>query len=197
MNRFFDIAKKLTDTGDRKRAHQVAVRIRDPHLAEAAEFQGNGEAPKDACELAREDAKAGRYEDAHRKLAGNKCDCSVVASIYAEAGRAADTVRAPAACDGRYRALEITGRIAARFVERGDIPGAFQILDTARVVTALDEGYFAPGLREVSKALAAQDLGATVRWARSFSYGYQTSRVLLGISDSMPWIKQEPDANRR
>lgn len=190
----YSVAEKLRERGDTQGAHQVAKRMLDRDMARAAEASSVSAPRKrttDACQLALEDAKHGRYTDAYKKIEGNKCNCMTAAAIYAEARDAVNAERAMRTCTDPNQSdiSAAMAGLAKRFAANGDIVAALKFVDAAHIPGAYEdgEGYVGPALRDIARAWSRKD-GATsvLKWARSRSTGYERGMALLGVGKGTP-----------
>jgi hypothetical protein len=182
----FAVAEKLQELGNRRRAHEIALRITDPDMAQNADserIQGLAR-PKDACEAASNDAKSGKYADGYNVHRTAKCDCRDLAYIYQAAGDPTSAATAMRSCPNLADVSAGMAGLAKIAAQRGNVSEALSFADLVHVSGAsFEEGYLAPALRDIGRAWGSS--ADALNWARSRPTGYQRAMALLGLAESV------------
>lgn len=189
----FAVAHRLRHDGDRKEAHRVALRITDRDMARNAEADAVGSSPTtDACDLAWEDAKSGKFNESLRRLEGTNCDCRTVAYIHEKGGDTGGAEQAMRSCPNSADVSAGMAELAKRSAAKGDITAALKFAESVHVTGAdFEEGYLAPTLRDIARSWVKKDMNAALKWSEARPDGYQRAMSLLGVAEGMS-SKQRP-----
>lgn len=183
-----DLADALSKRGDEDGAHSVLSRITDPLLIQ--ELNQPHEPPsteqeQDACNIAWQEAKSGKFASASSRLQEAHCDCTSVAFVREQSGDLESAALAVKSCPDSWNVSSGMAELATRAASNGDIQMALRFADAVHVKGVDWEGYLAPVLRDIARSWVSKDQRTAFKWASSRPRGYQRALALLGIAEGI------------
>lgn len=188
----WEVAGELRRRGESERAESLLARIDPTSLAELRrEAAATVDVPTKPCEVAWEEARKGKSDDALRRLNQNSCDCLTAYYVLEQSGRFEDASAALRRCatDPMYSQNVSPGmaELASLAAARGDTRLALKFADAVHVTgEEYEEGYLAPALRDIGRSWAMKDPQAALRWAKSRRKGELRAMALLGVAEGTP-----------